>query len=231
MSSPAAQYVRMSTERQQYSLDNQYAAIQQYADKHGFIVVQTYSDAAKSGLVIKHRRGLSKLLQDVVSGSTGYKAILVYDISRWGRFHDADEAAHYEFICKSSGIPVHYCAEQFPNDGTLTSILLKTLRRSMAAEYSRDLSVRVYAGQIRISTLGFLVGCPPGYGLRGMLVSADRKPKHQLERKEWKSIATDRTIPPLIGSKLFLIPSAGPHNTRKQRLRSTAWSKSRQFVS
>jgi hypothetical protein len=31
--------------------------------------------------------------------------------SRWGRFQDADESAHYEFLCKSAGIPVHYCAE------------------------------------------------------------------------------------------------------------------------
>jgi DNA invertase Pin-like site-specific DNA recombinase len=50
---PAAQYLRMSTEHQQYSLDNQSAAIQKYADSHGFTVVRTYSDPAKSGLVRK----------------------------------------------------------------------------------------------------------------------------------------------------------------------------------
>ena len=95
---PAAQYVRMSTEHQQYSLENQSTAIQRYANSQGFEVVRTYSDAAKSGLVLRHRLGLRQLLQDVVSGTPGYQAILVYDVSRWGRFQDTDEAAHYEFL-------------------------------------------------------------------------------------------------------------------------------------
>jgi DNA invertase Pin-like site-specific DNA recombinase len=36
----------MSTEHQQYSIENQKAAIQEYANHHGFAVVQTYTDAA-----------------------------------------------------------------------------------------------------------------------------------------------------------------------------------------
>jgi len=36
-----AQYLRMSTEHQQYSIDNQAAAIQEYAREHGFTVVRT----------------------------------------------------------------------------------------------------------------------------------------------------------------------------------------------
>ena len=103
---PAAQYLRMSTEHQQYSLENQSSAIRMYADSHGFQIVQTYSDAAKSGVALKRRTGLRQLLQDVVAGIAPYRAILVYDISRWGRFQDTDESAHYEFVCKSAGVPV-----------------------------------------------------------------------------------------------------------------------------
>ena len=145
---PAAQYLRMSTEHQQYSLDNRSAAIQKYAECHGFTVVRTYSDPAKSGLSFKDRRGLCDLLQDVTGDNTpDYKAILVYDVSRWGRFQDTDEAAHYEFLCKSAGVPIHYCAETFANDGSLPSSIMKTLKRAMAGEYSRELGVKVIAGQ------------------------------------------------------------------------------------
>ena|SRR5437868_15317739 len=91
---PAAQYVRMSTEHQQYSLANQTAAIQEYAERNNFVLVQTYSDAARSGLNLKNRPGLKQLLNDVVGGEHAFRAVLVYDISRWGRFQDADEAAH-----------------------------------------------------------------------------------------------------------------------------------------
>jgi len=47
---PVAQYVRMSTEHQRYSTENQGLAIQEYADSHGMQIVKTYADAGKSGL-------------------------------------------------------------------------------------------------------------------------------------------------------------------------------------
>jgi DNA invertase Pin-like site-specific DNA recombinase len=191
---PVAQYVRISTEHQQYSLENQSLAIQKYADCHDFEIVQTYTDTARSGVILKHRAGLQRLLQDVVQGSCGFSAILVYDVSRWGRFQDTDEAAHYEFLCKSSGVPVHYCAEIFANDGTLPSLIMKALKRTMAGEYSPELGVKVLAGQKRLAMLGFKQGGLPGYGLRRMLVSPFKVPKQMLAPGERKNIATDRVI-------------------------------------
>ena len=66
---PAAQYLRMSTEHQQYSTENQSTAIQKYAECHSFEIVRTYSDAARSGLVLRRRAGLRQLLRDVVAGT------------------------------------------------------------------------------------------------------------------------------------------------------------------
>jgi DNA invertase Pin-like site-specific DNA recombinase len=191
---PAALYLRMSTEHQQYSLENQSMAIRKYADSRGFEVIQTYSDAARSGLVLNRRVGLRQLLQDVVAGNAPYRVILVYDVSRWGRFQDTDESAHYEFLCKSAGIPVHYCAETFTNDGSLPSLIMKALKRTMAGEYSRELGVKVLAGQKRLACLGFKQGGVPGFGLRRMLVSAAGTPKQELAAGERKSITTDRVI-------------------------------------
>jgi DNA invertase Pin-like site-specific DNA recombinase len=190
----AAQYVRMSTEHQQYSLDNQRDPIQRYAEQHDLAVVKTYTDAARSGVVLKHRSGLRELLRDVMSGHSAYKIILAYDVSRWGRFQDNDEGAHYEFLCKSAGVPVHYCAEPFINDGSTPTSIIKALKRSMAGEYSRELGVKVLAGQRRLAHLGFKQGGMAGYGLRRMLVSGDREPKQSLAFGERKSIATDRVI-------------------------------------
>jgi len=191
---PAAQYLRMSTEHQQYSTENQARCIQQYAQSHGFTVTRTYSDSAKSGLWLKGRPGLRGLLRDVTEGNTDYKAILVYDVSRWGRFQDTDEAAHYEFVCKSAGIPVHYCAETFVNDGSLPSSIMKALKRAMAGEYSRELGVKVFIGKKRLAELGFWQGGPAGYGFRRLLVSPDGKPKQLLGHSERKNITTDRVI-------------------------------------
>ena len=38
---------------------------------------------------------------------------------------------------KEAGITVHYCAEQFENDGSLSSTLIKSMKRAMAGEYTR----------------------------------------------------------------------------------------------
>lgn len=190
----AAEYVRMSTEHQKYSTDNQAAEIRAYAERRGFEIVRTYADEGKSGLRIDGRSSLQQLLADIDSGNVDFEAVLVYDVSRWGRFQDPDEAAHYELRCKRAGIAVHYCAEQFENDGTIGSSIIKTVKRAMAGEYSRELSVKVFKGQCRLISLGFRQGGAPGFGLRRMLVDERGNHKGLLERGEQKSIATDRVV-------------------------------------
>jgi hypothetical protein len=105
---------------------------------------------------------LQDLIGDVKSGRADFECILVYDVSRWGGFQDADESAYYEFICKEAGVQVHYCAELFENDGSLTATILKNLKRAMAGEFSRELSVKVFMGQSRITRMGFWRGGAPG---------------------------------------------------------------------
>ena len=142
MPNVAAAYVRMSTEHQQYSTSNQMDAIREYAKRRGLDIVQEYSDEGKSGLNIQGRDSLAQMIQDVVDGKASYSSILVYDVSRWGRFQDADESAYYEYICRRAGISVHYCAEQFENDGSPMSTVMKSMKRTMAGEYSRELSTK-----------------------------------------------------------------------------------------
>src|SRR5438045_8162361 len=85
----AAAYVRMSTEHQQYSTSNQMDVIKEYAKKRGLQIVKEYSDEGKSGLNIKGRDSLGRMIRDVQNGQKEFGCILVYDVSRWGRFQDA----------------------------------------------------------------------------------------------------------------------------------------------
>jgi len=100
---PVAQYLRMSTEHQRYSTTNQRAAIKTYAAEHGMEVVRTYEDSGKSGLTLTNRSGLQQLLADVLSPEVRFKAVVVLDVSRWGRFQDVDESAFYEYLCRRAG--------------------------------------------------------------------------------------------------------------------------------
>lgn len=190
----AVEYVRMSTEHQQYSTENQSAKIREYALRHGIEIVRTYTDAGKSGLRIDGRESLQQLLKDVQSGSPDFTIILVYDVSRWGRFQDADESAYYEYLCRRAGIQVTYCAEQFENDGSPVSTIVKGIKRAMAGEYSRELSAKVFAGQCRLIELGFRQGGSAGYGLRRILLDQNGSIKSELARGEHKCLQTDRVI-------------------------------------
>ena len=191
---PAAQYLRMSTDKQEYSLLNQAEAIAKYAERNGFVVVKTYKDPGRSGLVLRERPGLRALLSDVVKPHCDFQAILVYDVSRWGRFQDSDEAASYEFLCRQAGAQVYYCAESFQNDLSISSSIMKALKRSMAAEYSRELGIRCYDGQKRLAEMGFRMGGVCGYGLRRMLLSGKGKKLRRLRRGEYKSLSTDKVV-------------------------------------
>ena len=188
----AAEYVRVSTDLQQYSIVNQQAAIAEYAAQHNYEIVKTYLDAAKSGLDIKGRPGLQGLIDDVLSGGVDFQVVIVFDVSRWGRFQDSDEAACYEFLCKRAGIAVHYCAEPFSNDGTPFDSFLKTIKRTMAAEYARELSANVIAGQCRLAAKGYKLGGHAGFGLRRLLLDSEGKPKMILQEGEEKHLTTDR---------------------------------------
>ena len=190
----AAAYVRMSTEHQQYSTSNQMDVILEYAKRRGLEIVKIYSDEGKSGLNIEGREGLSQMLDDVQSGRANFSCILVYDVSRWGRFQDADESAHYEYTCRNAGVAVHFCTEQFENDGTPVSTIIKSVKRAMAGEYSRELSAKVFQGACRLIQEGFKQGGTAGFGLRRMLIDQSRQRKTMLKMGEHKSIQTDRVI-------------------------------------
>ena len=49
---------------------------------------------------MKGRESLRGMIAEVENGKADFKAILAYDVSRWGRFQDADESGYYEYICK-----------------------------------------------------------------------------------------------------------------------------------
>lgn len=191
-SDSAALYVRASTEHQNYSTDHQEVTLREYAATHNFKIANIYRDEGRSGLTLDGRAGLLELLTDIQAGRATFSIVLVYDVSRWGRFQDVDESAYYEYACRREGIAVAYCAEPFSNDGSPLATLLKGLKRAMAAEYSRELSAKVHRAQCRFVQAGFKQGGVAGYGLRRVSISSTGALKAKLGRGERKNSPTDR---------------------------------------
>jgi len=187
----AAAYVRMSSERQDLSIGTQMAAIHAYAGAHDMEVVRVYEDAAKSGLQISNREGMKRLLREVMDEPRPFDMVLVYDVSRWGRFQDIDAAAYYEYTCRLHGAKVIYVQEVFGADEEPMTALLKTLKRAMAAEYARELGLKSRAGQDRAVLLGYQMGALPCIGLTRVAIdrSGNRRP---LARGQSKAVQSER---------------------------------------
>lgn len=200
-----AQYLRMSTDHQQYSLHNQSEYIKDYAEKNNMEIAYTYDDAGKSGVSIIGRHSLQQLLSDVEQKKIDIQAVLFYDVSRFGRFQNSDEAAYYSFLFERNGVDLIYCSEPIPTkDFPLESSVILNIKRSSAAYHSRNLSEKVFIGQVNLIKLGYHQGGMAGYGLRRLLVDENGIAKEILGFRKRKSIQTDRVI---------LIP--GPKNERK----------------
>lgn len=190
----AAAYVRMSTDHQKYSTDNQMDAIRDYAAKNDITIIRTYADEGKSGMQAKGRNAFLTMIQTIKDGKADFDLIVAYDHSRWGRFQKDHEAAHYAYLCLSAGVEIHFCAGGVPNEMGPFAELMWTISSMQARNYSRDLSTKVWAGQCRLIRLGYRQGGPPGYGLRRMLLDESGAPKFELKRGERKSLQTDRVI-------------------------------------
>ena len=200
-----AQYLRMSTDHQQYSLHNQSEYIKDYAEKNNMEIAYTYDDAGKSGVSIVGRHSLQQLLNDVEQKKIDIQAVLFYDVSRFGRFQNSDEAAYYSFLFERNGVDLIYCSEPIPTkDFPLESSVILNIKRSSAAYHSRNLSEKVFIGQVNLIKLGYHQGGMAGYGLRRLLVDENGIAKEILSFRKRKSIQTDRVI---------LIP--GPKNEIK----------------
>ena len=190
----AAQYLRMSTEHQRYSLAAQAQAIDAYAAANGYEINRSYFDPGESGVTFENRIGLQALLSAALDRGRVFDAILVLDVSRWGRFQDIDQPAHYEYLCRSAGVRVIYCAEPFDDDGSPVSSILKTLKRIMAAEFSRELSVKTKRAHVQQARLGFYQGGTTVYGVRRVVVDPHGRARAELAPGVRKAFAEDRVV-------------------------------------
>lgn len=191
----AIAYYRHSAEdKQENSVGIQRDHTQKFAKQYGIEIIHEEADEGKSGLQAS-RPGFEKLFNDWILSPNApqFDYVLVYDVSRWGRFQDQDEAAYYEFRCKQHGKKVIYVSRGFPKEEQqLMSHLQTSIERYMAAEYSRQLSDKVFYGCVKVSEQGYSAGGMACYGMSRVLLDENKKPIRLLKRGEHKEISNQR---------------------------------------
>ncbi len=191
----AIAYYRHSAEdKQENSVAIQRGHTEKFAREHHIEIIHEEADEGKSGLLAS-RPAFERLFSDWIENPNAPKFdyILVYDVSRWGRFQDQNEAAYYEYECTKKGIQVVYVSRGFPDaTNQLISSLETSIQRYMAAEYSRQLSDKVFHGCVKVSEQGYSAGGVAMYGMARQLLDVDKKPIRLLKRGEHKQSANER---------------------------------------
>ena len=187
-----ALYIRRSTNErlQADSLKVQDQILRAYAREHGMEIVETFTDSA-SGTSTKHRAAFLRMVEKITHRAP-FEAVLVRDVSRFGRFFDMDEGAFFEVLFLGHGVRTVYCEEAFAQDTSPMACLVKGVRRVMASEYSRDRSRLVRYAQSRATRLGFHAGGPPPYGMRRVMVTPGGRKVRTLRPGEWKALSNYR---------------------------------------
>lgn len=192
----AVAYYRHSAEdKQENSVPLQQDFIRELLQKYDIEIIHEEADEGVSGLTA-NRPGFNRLFRDWILNASAplFDYVIVYDVSRWGRFEDADEAGYYEFQCKQAGKEVIYARRGFSTEEQRGMAQVQTaFERWMSFQYSKKLSEDVIRGCLEISSQGYSVGGQAPYGLARMLLGAgDRKPIRIMQDGERKSVANER---------------------------------------
>jgi DNA invertase Pin-like site-specific DNA recombinase len=94
----------------QTTLDEQREVLERYAEQNNLRVVRRYIEGGFSGRTQGHKQ--KEMLETVLNGTADFSVILMRDVTRWGRWDDADLSAYYEFMCLREGIRVRYMDEE-----------------------------------------------------------------------------------------------------------------------
>lgn len=190
--SAVAYYRHSARDRQENSVAIQQELVRKWAEENRVDIVREFADLGKSGLTAEGRDGFNEMMNNWVKRRDDFEFVLCLDVSRWGRFQDIDLSATYSADCKRHGKDVIYTTLGMPRpDDPLYKVYLQ-FERFRAAQFSKELSVKVFHGCITIAKQGYWAGGKPPYGYDRLLLDEARRPLHVLEPSQKKSIQNQR---------------------------------------
>lgn len=158
----ACGYVRMSTDRQDTSPEQQRAEIAEYALANGYEVTEWYEDLGVSGDKTDRRLDFQRMIAE---GSTGkFDAILCWNQDRFGRF-DMIEAGRWIYPLRQAGVQLVTVTDGAVDWNSMAGRLVYSVAQEGKYQYLRDLSRNVIRGMDDLARDGkWVSGKPPvGY--------------------------------------------------------------------
>lgn len=150
--------MRMSTDKQEHSIDSQKRLIQTYVKQHGYCIIKDYIDEGISGRNAEKRPQFLQMIDDSKNGEFQY--VIIYDSSRFAR--NLEQSLVYKSILKKNMVVLVSITEPVLDDDT--SLITDALFGAMNEMYSRKLSKNVKRGMEQKALRGEFCGKEPfGY--------------------------------------------------------------------
>jgi DNA invertase Pin-like site-specific DNA recombinase len=187
-----AYYRHSAQDRQENSIPIQKEQVRDWASKNGVSIIREFADAGKSGLTSEERPAFTEMMNEWVKKRDDFVYILCLDVSRWGRFQDIDLSAQFSAECKKHRKQVIYTTIGKPREDDPLYPVYVQFERFRAAQYSRELSDKVWRGCAKIVEQGYWAGGSPPYGTQRLLLDEKREPLQRLEPGQRKGIQNQR---------------------------------------
>jgi len=152
-------YMRMSTDKQEYSIDSQFRLIKSFAKHNGYNLINTYIDEGISGRNAEKRPAFMRMIED--SSKNMFEYVLIYDSSRFAR--NLEQSIVYKSLLKRNGVTLISITEPIIDDDT--SLITDALLGAMNEMYSRKLSKVVKRGMEQKALGNEYFSCAP-YGYK-----------------------------------------------------------------
>ena len=151
-------YLRMSTDKQEFSIESQLRLIKEYAKKNGILIKEKYIDEGISGRQAEKRPAFMQMISD--SSLELFECVLIYDSSRFAR--NLEQSIVYKSELKRNGVELISITEPTLDDDS--SLITDALLGAMNEMYSRKLSKNVKRGMEQKALRGEYLSCAPlGY--------------------------------------------------------------------
>jgi DNA invertase Pin-like site-specific DNA recombinase len=187
-----AYYRHSAQDRQENSIPIQQDQVREWAAKNGVHIIHEFSDAGKSGLNAEGRPAFTEMMEEWVKKRADFDYVLCLDVSRWGRFQDIDLSAQFSAECRRHRKQIIYTTIGKPREDDPLYPVYVQFERFRAAQYSRELSDKVWRGCCKIAEQGYWAGGPPPYATQRLLLDEKREPLHALEPGQRKGIQNQR---------------------------------------
>ncbi|MEI7482827.1 MAG: recombinase family protein [Elusimicrobiota bacterium] len=165
-------FYRRSTDLQEFSIEDQRKACQQFAAEKGWAIVKEFTPQKgfASGLTIDRDPQFLEMIHAAEGTNHGASYLVVYDVSRFGRLNPEEKIYWEQRFKKEGKLQVIYVKDDFKNDNSMADGILKFLKHGEAREYSVKLSASTLRGCKTHAGLGHSCGGSAPYGYDRLLI-------------------------------------------------------------